>query len=743
MSNQKFIGFSRFIFFQLMLLIALKVHCAVPETATGHTLEVPLQEQIRLAAETGEISLLGSLIDRITDKTAEVLLSAFNAGCKAKRPDALKCLLGRAEFPARDFSKDSDPDLYTLLNDRQDEELLRCLLAKGSVKLHREMVTAIHNAELASRLRLESWNRKTDDKSPLCYVKSPEVAQYLIDRGFSPNGFKTSCSWDNLPLAYVDRADVAQVLIRNGADFRMPKQFNFQSEESIICSWDQHPLLKTRSLEVAQLLISEDCGWELPDWHENYSITEPLKNPDLLKLLLEQGMPLNITDCRDEPILFQYTSLTVETRMLLAHGADPKARMPIQADDILGWGLHRHMDSAEMESDLAGKLGYTLLHCARNEEFVRLMLDSGLDPNQRGGKRGETPLHTVSDPGALSALIEAGADVNARDDLGNTPLFNIQLKPEGLKILLSHGADPDALNNQGQSALDVHFGDKCRDLLKTCSKIRIKAQTETSVKEDFSPSSVLYYLRHENGLTDEDKIYRIRRCLAQSAVKVNEDDCREFLRICPRPETARMLEQKGFELKRDIFEIMVDAVSGIGHADLVRYLLETRMPDLMMCEKGYKLKDGRVARQPFLLFCRSEYIDMLVKAGFSPDSASLCGITPLMEAALNFTETDSYRRLEKLIATGADVNLVSEGGYTVLHHLVLDFTYNWSGNDDSAMNSMQDYALRMLNLLRQAGADPRIRDNQGRTALEMFRNDCSDKGVPEEGRLLEMMKLLE
>jgi hypothetical protein len=53
-----------FFCFLPVLLVALRVNCAVPETASGQTLEIPLQEEIRLAAETGKIAEIAKLLEK-------------------------------------------------------------------------------------------------------------------------------------------------------------------------------------------------------------------------------------------------------------------------------------------------------------------------------------------------------------------------------------------------------------------------------------------------------------------------------------------------------------------------------------------------------------------------------------------------------------------------------------------------------------------------------------------------------
>ncbi len=75
--------------------------------------------------------------------------------------------------------------------------------------------------------------------------------------------------------------------------------------------------------------------------------------------------------------------------------------------------------------NISDSRGRALLHYAvrRDIETVRLLLSAGADPNVKD-RKGRTPLHYAvkADDEIVVELIKAGADVNARDNDGRTPL---------------------------------------------------------------------------------------------------------------------------------------------------------------------------------------------------------------------------------------------------------------------------------------------------------------------------------
>jgi hypothetical protein len=93
--------------------------------------------------------------------------------------------------------------------------------------------------------------------------------------------------------------------------------------------------------------------------------------------------------------------------------------------------------------------GKPLLHVSvetGHEGVVRILIDSGVNVNERDRYEGNTALHIAvwqKNEAVLRLLVESGADVNATDNLGRTPLHQAVATgfEAGLRLLLAHGAD--------------------------------------------------------------------------------------------------------------------------------------------------------------------------------------------------------------------------------------------------------------------------------------------------------------
>src|SRR5689334_24021721 len=80
-----------------------------------------------------------------------------------------------------------------------------------------------------------------------------------------------------------------------------------------------------------------------------------------------------------------------------------------------------------------------------DSDSVRLLLDSGADPNLRNEAGATALMWALADAGKTRLLLEHRADANARSDDGRTPLL-IAASQHGsgavVKLLLDHGANP-------------------------------------------------------------------------------------------------------------------------------------------------------------------------------------------------------------------------------------------------------------------------------------------------------------
>ena len=83
-------------------------------------------------------------------------------------------------------------------------------------------------------------------------------------------------------------------------------------------------------------------------------------------------------------------------------------------------------------------------------ESVRLLLETGADPNVRNEAGATALMWAMDDLDKSRLLIRSGADVNARSDDGRTPLLIATARPgsyDVVKLLLDHQANPSQMVN--------------------------------------------------------------------------------------------------------------------------------------------------------------------------------------------------------------------------------------------------------------------------------------------------------
>ncbi|MCU1260373.1 MAG: Ankyrin, partial [Bryobacterales bacterium] len=148
---------------------------------------------------------------------------------------------------------------------------------------------------------------------------------------------------------------------------------------------------------------------------------------DAMKLLLDAGADPNARNAFDETALMWCAGDPEKVRLLLAHGADVKAR---------------------------SKQGRTPLYLAAakdgNSEIVKLLLEKDADATVRDATQ-STPLAAAAlanDLDTARILLASGADGNAKDAVSWTPLMNAAANGNSdmIRMLLKRGADVNAVS---------------------------------------------------------------------------------------------------------------------------------------------------------------------------------------------------------------------------------------------------------------------------------------------------------
>ncbi|MEM9539410.1 MAG: ankyrin repeat domain-containing protein [Cyanobacteria bacterium P01_E01_bin.42] len=211
-----------------------------------------------------------------------------------------------------------------------------------------------------------------------------------------------------------DNRECAQLLLSYGANPHIKDKHS------------RTPLFFVKSL--AMLLLLKQYGVDLNS-SENKSTLELIAwhSLELLKFGIDRGIEINrIPDRYNKPLLhtaviqMNPAERLEGVKLLLDSGADP---------NLIGWYE-----------------GYSVLHFAvsrKREDVVRLLLDRGANPNLQD-YWGDTPLHLAiqeEETALVQLLIEYDADVNIRNAYRRSPWDCARELPEILELLEPHWLD--------------------------------------------------------------------------------------------------------------------------------------------------------------------------------------------------------------------------------------------------------------------------------------------------------------
>ena len=331
---------------------------------------------------------------------------------------------------------------------------------------------------------------------------NPDIVRMLIEHGADVNAKgqdygETALVW----AAQEDHAEAVHVLVQHGADvnartaeLRHEKdRFGLEGVLTILPHGSWTPLMyaaRQGSIDAARALMDEGANVNLTDPDGTTALVLAIINGhyDTAAMLTERGADPNITDSSGMGAL--YAAVDMNTlgevygrperpshdkltpldlmKVLLAHGADPNARLKKPT-------LFR----AHTPGDGTLNVGTTpMMRAAKNGDAatIRLLLSHGADPNAVQ-KNGTTALMFAAGLGrgtgaftkdyateaqlleAVQVLVSAGANVNAVDDHGETPLhYGAQASDGIVKFLAGKGAKLDVKDKKGRTPVEMALG---------------------------------------------------------------------------------------------------------------------------------------------------------------------------------------------------------------------------------------------------------------------------------------------
>jgi ankyrin repeat protein len=410
----------------------------------------------------------------------------------------------------------------------------------------------------------------------------------------------------------------------------------------------------------------------------------------------------------------------------------------------------------------AGATAMTLACINGSAAMIKLLLDSGADPNGAVLLNGETPLMMAArtgNPGAVKVLLDTGALVNAKETLrGTTPLMWAvsQNNFEAARVLIARGADVNA-----QSTINQAPGQRGRrgvnqapgsidGITALIVAVRERAIDSVRVLLDAGADPNKTAADHTSPLlvATLNGDYDLANILLKKGADPNVANDSNW--------TPLYMAVKNRNIDTGVIPLPAD--SELPAMDWIRILLEhgadpnvrlrSATPNRADNYPGWALNEG--GSTPFLRAAVGgdvEVMRLLLAYGADPNINTNDNSTPLMVAAglswaqgFNHEHSESLtvQAVKLLLDLGADVNAVRNDGATALHGAAhkgsnrvvqlladhgADFTIkDKGGNQESVKLIPLDYALGVTFTLTTTMA-------HGDTAA-LIRKLMTDRGIP-------------
>ncbi|KAJ5338084.1 ATPase inhibitor IATP mitochondria [Penicillium brevicompactum] len=331
---------------------------------------------------------------------------------------------------------------------------------------------------------------------------------------------------------------------------------------------------------------------------------------------------------------------------------------------------------------------------SRNRECVlRVLLESGIDPNLATSKSGEHLLHIAayrrvqSRLAVTKVLVEAGADLEALSPSSQTALQIACLHdPEVVRYLIESGANTDVRRPGGITVLHLAAIQGKINIVEVLWDLGFDINT----KENCGHS--VLYSACSNGRLE------VAKFLLDRGAKINSRTLSGFT-----PLSAAVS-----------WESNVFGGTGGEHGGITAFLLE-RGAD--------PNKASHTSTTPLHLAVRSEHglCKLLLQHGVDPESRTKTGITPLHEAA----RSGSLESARTLLAANVNVQSKDKDKNTPLHF------------------AARRYHPELVELLLQAGADPMAKNRHGKLAADVAMEGIIGRSNEKRAKLRTVLDHLE
>lgn len=519
-------------------------------------------------------------------------------------------------------------------------------------------------------------------------ANQPDMVADLLAAGVDPNAL---CMENVTPLAIACMMGcerIADILLAAGANINAKPSAD--SLSPLLCSLiyanarkiGVKKLLrfygKTEPIPFIKKLLAAGADPNLDNgFFSALSLVIQLNDLELLDAFLAAGGNPTVCGMNDVPIFFQAVD-------------DEKMEM---LKKLLATGIDMYFaNHPEHISSL-----FEVVSMRSAYKACALLLEEGLNVDQRDAKDGQTPLMTAARHGDIELcrlLIAAGADINATDSGSDTPLSIASRAGEDaiVSLLIDSGVD---LNDESERGLELFNSAVSRSKPEFCAKL-VAAGLNIKRWRPLHLAAVLGNVDEVKKLLDSgvkvDMLFRRRTALMYAAHMGHTEVCRVLIEAGAK---VNYVDKNGWSP-------LLAAANG-GRMDTFRFL----------CESGADLRSDELKG----IFSRSvsnsnaDIVPLLLSAGASATAKEedcFWDATPLHIALKRNLPLSA---IKALVQAGADVKAVDDDGNTPLHFAVR--------NGSASLNSP------ICAFLISAGADPDAKNSEGETPRDLAeKRDC-------------------
>lgn len=553
--------------------------------------------------------------------------------------------------------------------------------------------------------------------NPLSTVRNPKMAALLIEKGVNVNEPFNGVS----PLIHRSGSGpehMVRFLLHAGADVNA----QFQRKDD-----PDHPPGTTALIqaiahnkpEIVRLLLEARADLKLCDadshnalWHAAF-----WNRTAIIKELVQRGAPLN-----DDVLFGPVRAGNAETvELLLSKGANPNCRLRpclpgfMKGDTLLGKAItsieHREVRIGKK----IGVIDYP-------SSIALALIKAGADPNQIWINR--PPINLAAFTGhleILKALLRAGAEVDARDTTGNTALADACVKGhiEIVKVLIEAGADVNIVGRDRKTPLQFAQEGGHQEvvkILKASSKLSHIGRTGGPAPEP-EPSALLIRAAKEGNL---GKI----KDLLRGGTDINLKDANGFtalMHAAANNHSAVVTElvKRGANIEaiNESGETPLLLGTESGATEAVRVLLEHGSTFSIVADRHAPLHLAAMHGW-------NEIAKELLAAGADPNQNNAVRETPLMWAVWS----GELEIAKALLQAGTKLEAKDKEGQTPLfwalngcaNSLVVttkDDLRNNAALEIEELAKAEQKAFRCVQWLVEVGASVNARDKQGWTPL--------------------------